>query len=221
MRAAFAHLQPGLAPGCLVLDVGCGGGDVTAALGAMGCRAAGFDIHLPTLRRAKAEHPGEALFAADAQNVPLADASVDALFSFSVLQYVDRARALAECSRVLRPGGRFAIVENLRWNPVSVMYRLRQRLRGHRPADHQRPHAHLEWSRRSGYEAWFTDVRYEAFCLLSPALLFPDAGWANTDAPGSLRGRIVPYLHAVEQRVIRAFPPARRACWIVLVYGTR
>jgi demethylmenaquinone methyltransferase/2-methoxy-6-polyprenyl-1,4-benzoquinol methylase len=48
----------------------------------------------------------------DAENLPLPDASVDrATIGFGIRNVVDRGRALRELSRVLKPGGRLAILE--------------------------------------------------------------------------------------------------------------
>jgi demethylmenaquinone methyltransferase / 2-methoxy-6-polyprenyl-1,4-benzoquinol methylase len=48
----------------------------------------------------------------DATNVPLPDASIDAVtVGFGIRNVVDRERAIREFGRVLRPGGRLAILE--------------------------------------------------------------------------------------------------------------
>jgi arsenite methyltransferase len=48
---------------------------------------------------------------ADAQRLPLRDNTVDAVVSLAVLQLIpDPAAALAEMARVLRPGGRLAVM---------------------------------------------------------------------------------------------------------------
>jgi SAM-dependent methyltransferase len=48
---------------------------------------------------------------ADAQQLPLRDATVDAVTSVAVLQLIpEPATALAEMARVLRPGGRLAVM---------------------------------------------------------------------------------------------------------------
>jgi arsenite methyltransferase len=103
-------------PGGTALDVGSGPGNVTASL----ARAAGpdglalgVDISEPMLARAvRAEAgPQVGFIRADAQRLPLRDNTVDAITSLAVLQLIpDPAAALAEMARVLRPGGRLALM---------------------------------------------------------------------------------------------------------------
>lgn len=102
--------------GGTALDVGSGPGNVTASL----ARAAGpdglalgVDISEPMLARAvRAESgPQVGFIRADAQRLPLRDNTVDAITSLAVLQLIpDPAVALAEMARVLRPGGRLALM---------------------------------------------------------------------------------------------------------------
>jgi len=102
--------------GGIALDVGSGPGSVTASL----ARAAGpdglalgVDISEPMLARAvRAEAgPQVGFLRADAQRLPLRDQTVDAVVSIAVLQLVpDPAVALAEMARVLRAGGRLAVM---------------------------------------------------------------------------------------------------------------
>ena len=101
-------------PGGIALDVGCGTGSVTASL----ARAAGpdglalgVDISEPMLARAVGAEAGPQIgfVRADAQRLPLRDETVDAVICVAVLQLIpDPAAALAEMTRVLRPGGRLA-----------------------------------------------------------------------------------------------------------------
>jgi arsenite methyltransferase len=103
-------------PGGVALDVGSGPGSVTASLAraaAPGGLALGVDISEPMLARAvRAEAGPEVGFLrADAQRLPLRDETVDAVVSIAVLQLIpDPAAALAEIARVLRPGGRLAVM---------------------------------------------------------------------------------------------------------------
>ena len=103
-------------PGGTALDVGSGPGNVTASLaraaGPEGL-ALGIDISEPMLARAVRNEAGPQVgfIKADAQRLPLRDNTVDAVVSTAVLQLVpDPTAALAEIARVLRPGGRLAIM---------------------------------------------------------------------------------------------------------------
>ena len=103
-------------PGGTALDVGSGPGNVTASLARAagpGGLALGVDISEPMLARAvRAESgPQVGFIRADAQRLPLRDNTVDALVSLAVLQLIPNpSAALAEMARVLRPGGRLAIM---------------------------------------------------------------------------------------------------------------
>jgi arsenite methyltransferase len=103
-------------PGGIALDVGSGPGSVTASLahaaGPDGL-ALGVDISEPMLARAvrAAAGPQVGFLRADAQRLPLRDETVDAAVSIAVLQLIpDPAATLSEIARVLRPGGRLAVM---------------------------------------------------------------------------------------------------------------
>jgi len=94
-----------------VVDVGAGPGHATAAMRKRWPRAqvVALDLALPMLHQAKRHSSWWRPFArvcADARALPLADASVDVLFSNLCLQWVDDLPAVfAGFRRVLRPGG--------------------------------------------------------------------------------------------------------------------
>jgi ubiquinone/menaquinone biosynthesis C-methylase UbiE len=74
------------------------------------------DRHMRSqLEKAVAAHGGDVqLVSARAENLPLPDASFDAVVSSLVLCSVgDQAAVLGEIKRVLRPGGRFVFVEHV------------------------------------------------------------------------------------------------------------
>ncbi|WP_343601151.1 methyltransferase domain-containing protein [Mycobacterium sp.] len=102
--------------GGIALDVGCGPGSVTAllarAVGPDGL-ALGVDVSEPMLARAVRAQSGPqvAFLRANAQQLPLRDATVDAVVSIAVLQLIpDPSAAVAEMARVLRPGGRLILM---------------------------------------------------------------------------------------------------------------
>lgn len=96
--------------GKVLLDVGCNWGRWTVAAGRKGYQVVGLDPNLNALIAAKhvvKELGGEATFVCgDARQMPFAESSVDAVFSYSVLQHFDKGAARAamrEMARVSRP----------------------------------------------------------------------------------------------------------------------
>jgi SAM-dependent methyltransferase len=97
------------APGPRLLDVGGGTGNYAAALRDEGWDPVVCDRSPDMLARAALK--GLETVPADAQELPFADASFDAVICVSMLHHVeDRPRALAEQRRVLRPSGRGALM---------------------------------------------------------------------------------------------------------------
>jgi arsenite methyltransferase len=115
-----------LPEGGVALDVGSGPGNVTTSLahaaGADGL-ALGIDISEPMLTRAvrAAAGPQVGFLRADAQKLPFRDGSFDAAISLAVLQLIpEPAAALAEIGRVLKPGGRLAVMVPTLRLPVDL-----------------------------------------------------------------------------------------------------
>lgn len=123
-EAAMTALDP--RAGEQILDIGCGCGDTTLALGlAVGPegRVLGADISRPMLevarrRIAEAELAQAEVAEADAQAEDFGAGAWDALYSrFGVMFFADPAAAFANLSAALRPGGRLAFVC---WRPLPL-----------------------------------------------------------------------------------------------------
>ena len=98
-----------------VLEVGCGTGVHARLLAQAGARVTAVDL-TPTaveLTRRRLELAGlEAdVREADAESLPFADASFDFVWSWGVVHHSENTeRVLAEIARVLKPGGRIALM---------------------------------------------------------------------------------------------------------------
>src|ERR687887_216225 len=109
--SVLAPLREALAgaPGRRLADIGGGTGNYARALRDEGWDPVVVDRQPEMLARAAAK--GLETVEADAQHLPLADASVDAAMLVSMLHHVENPQAaLAEARRILRPGGRMALM---------------------------------------------------------------------------------------------------------------
>jgi SAM-dependent methyltransferase len=114
-----------ISPGQHVLDVACGPGYLAAAAAQRGAIAQGLDFSAAMVGIARASHPDIVVTEGDAEDLPYPDATFDAVVSSFGIHHVPRPElALAECKRVLKPGGRIAFAvwatpeENIAWSLV-------------------------------------------------------------------------------------------------------
>jgi demethylmenaquinone methyltransferase / 2-methoxy-6-polyprenyl-1,4-benzoquinol methylase len=100
-------------PGDEVLDAACGTGDLAIADARAGAaRVVGLDFSEPMLVRARRKAPELEWVRGDMLALPFEDAAFDAAtVGFGVRNVADLDGALRELRRVLRPGGRVAILE--------------------------------------------------------------------------------------------------------------
>ena len=103
--------------GADVIELGCGTGYVSAWLARRGARPVGVDVtpaQLETARQLQLEHGLDfPLLEADAQAVPLPDASFDLVVSeYGASIWCDPYRWIPEAARLLRPSGRLVFLCN-------------------------------------------------------------------------------------------------------------
>jgi SAM-dependent methyltransferase len=97
-----------IAAGTGLLDVASGPGYLAARAAARGAAAVGLDFSSAMVATARALHPAVAFREGDAEDLPFADATFDAVgMNFGILHLARPEAAIAEAARVLRPGGRY------------------------------------------------------------------------------------------------------------------
>jgi demethylmenaquinone methyltransferase/2-methoxy-6-polyprenyl-1,4-benzoquinol methylase len=95
--------------GSLVADLACGTGDLCRSLTEAGNRAVGFDLSAGMLTAARCPAP---LVRADALTLPVPDATFDGVTcGFALRNFTALTPFLDECARVLKPGGRLALLD--------------------------------------------------------------------------------------------------------------
>ena len=98
-----------LRPGSAVLDLACGTGDLCRELQASGLMPRGVDLSFGMLAAARTAAP---LVQGDALRLPVRDGAVDGVTcGFALRNLVDLDPLWDELARVVRPGGRIALLE--------------------------------------------------------------------------------------------------------------
>jgi SAM-dependent methyltransferase len=154
----------GLPPSATVLDLGAGTGKLTRLLVSRFERVIAVDPDERMRTLLAPLCPRAVVVAGSAEGIPLADASVAAVFVAEAFHGFDDARALAEITRVLTPQGALVLMWNLPAGPTTPSITAAEQLLidrapaglGHDPVDlNTRRYASGEW------RAAFVDSRFE------------------------------------------------------------
>lgn len=160
-----AYLEPHLAPGRALLDVGCGPGTITAEFASRLApgRVVGLDAAAEVIAKASADFAADNLefVTGDAYALPFDGGTFDIVHAHQTLQHVaDPVRMLREMRRVAKPGGIIAARDidyaGTFWFPVIPglelwldLYERVHRSNGGEPNAGRRLKA---WAREAGFE---------------------------------------------------------------------
>ena len=142
-----AVLAPGLPRHATVLDLAAGTGKLTRVLVPQFRRVVAVEP-LDELRALLEELvPGAEALAGEAESIPLADGSVDAVFVGEAFHWFAAPPAVAEIARVLRAGGTLVVLWNQRGGPVRppLPEPYRRRVRERREATAVWPYGGDRW----------------------------------------------------------------------------
>jgi 2-polyprenyl-3-methyl-5-hydroxy-6-metoxy-1,4-benzoquinol methylase len=119
IRPAFAQLGP--LQGKRVLDYGCGHGMASVVMARAGAIVNAFDLSPRYVKeaelRARANRVNAIFRTADAEHLPYADESFDAIWGNAILHHLLLDQAAKELKRVLKPGGVAVFCEPWGGNP--------------------------------------------------------------------------------------------------------
>ena len=163
-------LTSNLKPGMQVLELGCGTGYFSRQLARTGASITAIDISEDLLEEARRTIDAENVtFKVDnAYRMSFADATFDAVVGSSVLHHLEIGPAIAECFRVLKPGGTLAFTEPNMMNPQIAVQKnipaIKRRL-----GDSPDETAFFRWPlRRTLERAGFQQVEIVPFDFLHP-----------------------------------------------------
>lgn len=132
--AAWLISALGIGPGRQVVDLAAGTGKLTALLADAGADLVAVEPVAGMRALLRQRLPGIPVLAGVAESLPFAAGSIDAVTVAQAFHWFDAERALAELSRVVRPGGRLGLIWNARDRSVewvdqvwSVMARVERR----------------------------------------------------------------------------------------------
>ena len=115
---------------CDVVDLGAGTGKLTRSLVALGHRVTAVEPLPEMLWELRAAVPEAEAVIGSAESMPLPDGSADVVTCAQAFHWFDHGPALAQIARVLRPGGRLALVWNTRDERVAWVEELSELMVG-------------------------------------------------------------------------------------------
>jgi SAM-dependent methyltransferase len=219
-RAAYYHatvervIESLTAPGSRVLEVGCGLGDLSAALEARGCRCTGLDISPRSVALARERHPGLDVRVSDVERDPLPEGPFDVIVFADVVGHLeDVERAFERVRTLLAPGGRVIVTYyNFVWEPILKAAE-RVHLKTPWPDQNWLSMRDIEnLLRISGYDVVRTGT--EVLVPVELPLVSNLANRVGASLPGLRSGALLEYFvaRAVPEFVVESLPSASIVC---------
>lgn len=136
--------EVGIGPATLVLDLAAGTGKLTRRLLELGASVLAVEPVAAMRSQLEAVLPGVRAIDGTAEEIPAADASVDVVAVAQAFHWFDAPVAFAEVARVLRPGGRLAILWNERDERTPWVAEMSRLIRWHERTVSR--YQHVDWA---------------------------------------------------------------------------
>jgi len=207
IRPAMAQL--GELRGKSILDYGCGHGMAAVTLARAGARVSAFDLSPGYIaeaeRRAAVNGVSVEFRAVDAEHLPYADASFDAVWGNAILHHLDLHRAGAELQRVLKPGGVAVFCEPWGDNPLLNFARRRLPYPGKQHTPDERPLVRRDLA---PLRAHFPNLHWRGFQLFGMIRRVVKSRWLLTpaDLADRLAFAVCPPLENLGRYVVLTLP---------------
>jgi ubiquinone/menaquinone biosynthesis C-methylase UbiE len=153
--------EVGIGSGTDVCDLAAGTGKLTRRLLELGAHVTAVEPVEAMRAQARVAAPGATPVDGTAEAIPLPDASVDVVTVAQAFHWFDSAEALAEIARVLRPGGRLAILWNERDEGTAWVAEMSRIIRWHERTVSR--YQHTDWAAVVAASGAFTPLVEKAF----------------------------------------------------------
>jgi len=206
----FAHREMGPLPSRRIVEIGCGVGVHAIYLAREGAWVAAVDTSLQRLNvlrevAAKMGLSGQVhAVCSRAENLPFREGALDAAYTKASLIHTDLSVALAECRRVLRPGGRGVFCEPTASNPFARLYR-----RFCAPAEWRTITRYFSRAEEKTVAEVFGNLRFGNFYLFGFLAFY----WQFGKRRLKRFKRWLGILHALDRALFAMCPPLRRLAW--------
>jgi ubiquinone/menaquinone biosynthesis C-methylase UbiE len=218
----------GVGAGVRLLDVATGPGYAAAAAAERGAEVTAIDFAPAMVAEAQRRHPAVDFRAGDAEELPFAEASYDAvIMNFGLLHLGRPERGLAEAHRVLRAGGRFGFTVWATPEKAIGFQLVLRAVESHGKVDvglPQGPHffrfSDAEECHRSLLGAGFVAPAVKTlpltWCLNSPDALFENMFESTVRTAGLLRAQSPDAIQAIRKALRQAAMPFGKGDWLEL-----
>lgn len=191
-----------------VLDLGCGNGRLFELFDNQAIEYIGVDYSTNLIGLAQKKYPSAKFITADALNLPFGAGEFDVIFAVALLHHIPsvelRLKVLANCHRVLRPGGFLILTVWNLWQPkLLIKYKIWPMIFGLRPKDLDWKDVFIPWKMHSGE---IIKRYYHAFCLRELKKLIKKANFQIVEIYYTRRGRKTDWLRGFNLIIVAQKP---------------